>query len=156
DQPVAQSSAGSSSRMTRPQTAREVAASYGENALVEEPAIELLRSLGWQTANLYHETFGVDSTEGREAEHEVILKRRLRAALEKLNPGLSKDAYDLAIDELTRDRTTQLPVNANRDFYRLLRDRVKVQIRDENGNPELVDLTVIDWDNPDNNEFFLA
>jgi type I restriction enzyme R subunit len=142
--------------MTQDRTARDIAATYGENALVEAPAIGLLASLGWTTANLYHETFGVDGTEGREAEHEIILKRRLRAALEKLNPGLPGDAYTQAIDELMRDRSTQISVNANRDLYRLLRERVKVQIRDENGNPDTVDLTVIDWDNPDNNDFFLA
>lgn len=133
-----------------------MAASYGENALVEQPAIELFESLGWKTANLYHETFGVDGTEGREAEHQVILPRRLRAALEKLNPGLPTDAYSQAVDDLTRDRSAQIPVNANRELYRLIRDRVKVQIRDEHGNPETVDLTVIDWDNPDNNDFLLA
>ena len=142
--------------MTRAPTARDVAATYGENALVEKPAIELLASLGWKTANLYHETFGEDGTEGREAEHEVILKRRLRTALEKLNPGLPADAYTQAIDEMTRDRSTQIAVNANRDLYRLIRDRVKVQVRDKDGNLETIDLTVIDWDNPDNNDFFLA
>jgi type I restriction enzyme R subunit len=133
-----------------------VAAGYGENSLVERPAIELLASLGWETANLYHEKFGTDGTEGREAEHQIILARRLRAALEKLNPGLPSDAYSQAVDDLTRDRSAQIAVNANRELYRVIRDRAKVQIRDEHGNPETVDLTVIDWDNPDNNDFFLA
>ena len=123
---------------------------------MEQPAIELLASLGWKTANLYNETFGPEGTEGREAEHEVILKRRLRAALEKLNPGVPAEAYKQAIDELTRDRSKQIPVNANRDLYRLIRDRAKVEIRDEDGNLEIVDLKVIDWDRPENNEFFLA
>jgi type I restriction enzyme, R subunit len=142
--------------MTPAPRRREVVAEYGENALVEAPSIALLASLGWKTANLYHETFGVDGTEGREAEHEVILKRRLRAALEKLNPDAARDAIAQAIDELTRDRSTQIAVNANKDFYRLLRDRVKVQIRDDEDNPQTIDLTVIDWDNPGNNDFFLA
>ena len=31
---------------------------YSENTLVEQPAIALFASLNWQTANLYHETFG--------------------------------------------------------------------------------------------------
>ena len=66
------------------------------------------------------------------------------------------EAYKQAIDELVRDRSQQIPVNANRDLYRLIRDRVKVEIRDEDGNLELVDLKVIDWDRPENNEFFLA
>src|SRR4051794_40546292 len=99
--------------MTRSPTARDIAVAYGENALVEAPAIELLASLGWETTNLYHETFGGDGMEGREAEHQVILKRRLRAALEKLNPGLPGDAYTQGMDELTRDRSTQIAVNAN-------------------------------------------
>ena len=142
--------------MTNKSTTQDIASAYSENALVEQPAIELLESLGWKTANLYHETFGPDGTEGREAEHEVILKRRLRAALEKLNPGVPTEAYTQAIEELTRDRSKQIAVNANRDFYRLIRDRVKVEIRDEDGNFEIVDLKVIDWDRPDNNEFFLA
>ena len=30
---------------------------------------------------------------------------------------------------------------------------MKVQVRDEEGNPGTVDLTVIDWDNPANNDF---
>jgi len=142
--------------MSHTPTARDINSEYGENALVEAPAIALLASLGWQTANLYHEVFGVDGTEGREAEHEVILKRRLRAALERLNPDLPADAYTQAVDELTRDRSKQVAVNANRDLYTLLRDRVKVEIRDDDGNPQTIDVTVVDWDNPDNNDFFLA
>ena len=95
--------------MARTPTARDVAGAYGENALVERPSIELLASLGWKTANLYRESFGEDGTEGREAEHEVILMRRLRAALEKLNPGLPADAYTQAIDELPETALSRLP-----------------------------------------------
>lgn len=113
--------------MTTVLTAREVTATYGELALVEAPAIDLFASLGWSTANLYAETFGSDGTEGRVSESAVILVRRLRSALERLNPGLPADAYSQAIEELTRDRSRQLPATANREFYRLLRERVKVQ-----------------------------
>lgn len=137
-------------------TARDVTATYGELALVEAPAIDLFASLGWSTANLYTETFGSDGTEGRLSESEVILTRRLRVALERLNPDLPAEAYQQAIDELTRDRSKQLPANANREFYRLLRDRVKVEVPDEHGNPQTVELKVIDWERPDNNDFFLA
>jgi type I restriction enzyme R subunit len=142
--------------MTTVLTAKEVTATYGELALVEAPAVDLFACLGWSTANLYTETFGKDGTEGRLSESEVILVRRLRAALERLNPGLPADAYQQAIDALTLDRSKQLPANANREFYRLLRERVKVQLPDEHGNPQTIDLKVIDWENPENNDFFLA
>lgn len=124
--------------------------------MVELPAVALFAALGWQTANLYHETFGTNGTEGRESESQVILGKRLRAALEKLNPGLPPDAYTQALAILGEDRSKQIPVNANRDFYRLLRDRVKVTVPDDDGLPETVELKVIDWDQPANNDFFLA
>jgi type I restriction enzyme R subunit len=47
-------------------------------------------------------------------------------------------------------------VNANQAFYKQLRDRVKVEITDDDGNPQTVELSVIDWTAPDNNDFFLA
>jgi type I restriction enzyme R subunit len=142
--------------MTTVLSVQEVSASYGELVLVEAPAIDLFASLGWSTANLYTETFGKDGTEGRLSESEVILVRRLRTALERLNPGLPVDAFTQAIDELARDRSKQLPATANREFYRLLHDRVKVQVTDDEGNPQTVELKVIDWEHPENNEFFLG
>ena len=44
--------------MTLPPGVKEVSAGYGELALVEMPAIDLLTSLGWSFKNLYAETFG--------------------------------------------------------------------------------------------------
>jgi type I restriction enzyme R subunit len=142
--------------MTTVLTARDVTAGYGELALVELPAIDRFASLGWETANLYHETFGADGTEGRMSESEVILVRRLRKALERINPGFPASAYDQAITQLTEDRSKQLPVNANQSCYQLLRDRVKVDVTDDEGNPTTVELSVIDWAHPENNDFFLT
>ncbi len=135
---------------------RDVTAGYGELLLVEQPAIALLESLGWTHANLFAETFGEHGSEGRESEHQVILTRRLRAALLRLNPGLADAAYAQAIEQISAERSTQLAVNANRDLYRLLKDGVKVSLPDAHGGQETVTLRVIDWSTPDNNEFFLA
>jgi len=49
---------------------------YSEDALVEQPAIKLFASLGWQTANLFCEKFGEKSTLGRETTSEVIFVPR--------------------------------------------------------------------------------
>lgn len=54
--------------MTSPRSASQISAGYGELALVEMPAIDLLVSLGWTFKNLYAETFGELGTEGRESE----------------------------------------------------------------------------------------
>jgi type I restriction enzyme R subunit len=135
---------------------KEMSASYGELMLVEQPAIELLESLGWKHANLYTETFGEQGTEGRESEHQVILARRLRGALEKLNPGLPADAYAQAIEQLARDRSRQLAVNANREVYELIKDGVKVTVPGEHGGQTTETLRVIDWTTLGNNDWFLA
>jgi type I restriction enzyme R subunit len=142
--------------MTPPPGVKEVSAGYGELALVEMPAIDLLTSLGWSFKNLYAETFGELGSEGRESETQVILTRRLRAALVALNPGLPADAYAQAVEQLAQDRSKQIAVNANRDFYRLLKDGVKVKVPDEHGGHSTETLRVIDWATPANNEFFLA
>jgi len=125
--------------MTPPAGVRDaVTSSYGELMLVEQPAIELLKLLGWEHKDLYAETFGVDGTEGRESEHQVILTARLMAALQRLSPGLAADAYAQAAEQLTSDRSRQLPVNANRELYRLLKDGVKVSLPDEYGGQTTV------------------
>lgn len=134
----------------------DLAAGYSELLLVEQPAIDLLADLGWEHRNLFAETFGVHGSEGRESEHQVILIRRLRAALERLNPRLPADAYEQAIEQLTRDRSRQLPVHANREVYRLLKEGVQVTAFDEYGDRVTETLRVIDWTLPANNDFLLT
>jgi type I restriction enzyme, R subunit len=134
---------------------------YSEQVLVEQPAIALFNTLGWQTEDCYHETLGPHGSLGRDTRSEVVLLPRLRAALRRLNPGLPEQALELAVDELTRDRSAMSPANANRDVYRLLKDGVRISFRvtDERNDDSLesaVLVRVIDWHEPANNDFFLA
>jgi len=135
---------------------RSPANEYSEDALIEQPAIELLHELGWTPTNLYKETFGEHGTQGRKHNREVILTRRLLAKLKEFNPGLPDDAYSQAVEELTRDRSAMIPVNANQEFYRLIKEGVKVPIKNEDGSTTFETLKVIDWTEPKNNDFFLA
>ena len=129
---------------------------FTENTLVEQPAIALFAGLGWETANCFDEKFGEDCTLGRETSSEVVLVPRLRLTLERLNPALPKEAIELAIEELARDRSIMSPANANREVYQLLKNGVKVSFQD-NENEEIVEtVQVIDWNKPSNNNFFLA
>ncbi len=133
---------------------------YSEDSLVEQPAIELLKELNWRAANCYYETFGATGTLGRETPADVVLISRLRSALEKLNPDLPHDAIDSAIEQLTRDRSAMSSVQANREIYKLLRNGVRIDLsgstKAHKGEDSVVRVSVIDWDNPSNNDFFLA
>lgn len=129
---------------------------YSEDALVEQPAIELFTDLGWKTANLYGEWSGSVSSEGRQTQQDVVLVPRLRVALERLNPELPVDAIDKAIEELTRDRATLLPVNANLELYQLLKDGVKVEVIDVDGGTAIETVRVIDWNQSERNDFLLT
>ncbi|MCD4778611.1 MAG: type I restriction endonuclease subunit R, partial [Desulfobacterales bacterium] len=122
----------------------------------EQPAIALFAGLGWETENCFYEKFGENSTHGRETSSEVVLLPRLRSALERLNPALPKEAIELAIEELVRDRSIMSPANANREIYQLFKNGVKVSFQDSE-NEEIVEtVQVIDWNEPLNNNFFLA
>jgi len=130
---------------------------YTEDQLVEQPAIGLFAELGWQTVSAMEETFGTNSTLGRETKGEVVLVPRLRAALERLNPGLPPEAITAAVDELTRDRSVMSLEAANREVYLLLKDGIKVPVLDsELGGQKTERLRVVDWENPTNNDFLLV
>jgi type I restriction enzyme R subunit len=130
-----------------------------EDAGIEQPTIALFEELGWETLNCYHENFGPLSLLGRETTAEVVLIQRLRTALERLNPGIATVALEAAIDEVTKDRSAMSRARANQAVYALLRDGVKVSYRHREGEDqdEAIDtLRVIDWNEPENNDFLLA
>jgi type I restriction enzyme R subunit len=129
---------------------------FNELELIEQTAIGLFQSLSYTHQNCYHETFGKSGTLGRETPSDVVLISRLKQSLIELNPSVSSEAINLAIEELIRDRSVLNPANANREIYKMLRDGVKVPIKKEDGSEEIETIKVIDFNNPDKNDFFLA
>ncbi|ARO87200.1 deoxyribonuclease HsdR [Nitrosospira lacus] len=130
---------------------------YSEEQLVEQPAISLFATLGWQTVSAQEETFGAGGTLGRETNGEVILVERLRAALCKFNPALPLDAISNAVDDLTRDRSAMSPEAANREVYRLLKEGITISVPDrEHGGQKTERLRVVDWEHTENNNFLLV
>lgn len=132
--------------------------SYTEDHLVEQPAIELLRdALGWEYANCFDEWASGSSSLLREAKRDVVLVDRLNSAIERLNPETSPEAISAAIEELTRDRSALSLVEANREIDGLLKQGVKVKTPDrERGGQKTDVVAVVDWANPERNDFFLA
>ena len=123
---------------------------------LEANTIGLFEELGWEVADCYRETLGPSSTLGRETSEQVVLERRLRAALLKVNPGITPLAVDLAVEELSKDRSILSPVRANQELFKLMRDGVKVPVRKDDGQESIEIVRVVDWDEPKNNDFFLA
>ena len=130
---------------------------YTEDRLVEQPAIGLFAELGWSTVSALEETFGPTGTLSRETKNDVVLLSRLRAALERLNPALPPEAITSAIDELTRDRSAMSLEAANREVYLLLKTGIRVSLPDrEQGGQKEERLRVVDWGEPQNNDFLLV
>ena len=128
--------------------------SYTEDQLVEQPAVQMFDALGWQTVSALDETFGSSGTLGRETKGDVVLVDRLRAALRRFNATLPSEAIDAAIDELTRDRSAMSLEAANREVYSLLKDGIAVSVPGgELGGQKTERLRVIDWEQPNQNDF---
>ena len=127
---------------------------YTEDNLIEQPTMELLASIGWETMNCYHETFGKDGMLGRETPSDVVLVRTLKEAIKRLNPGVDLEAVDLAVEEITKDRSSMSPLRANKEIYKLLKDGVEVTYRDEHDEDVDGTVAIMDWKNPENNTCF--
>ena len=117
---------------------------------VEAAALEWLAALGWQTAH------GPDIAPGAPGEERadygaVVLERRLRDALARLNPDLPRDALDDAFRKLTRPEGSTLEAR-NRAFHRLLVLGVNVEYR-AGGAIRGAQAAVIDYANPAANDF---
>ena len=129
---------------------------YSEDLLIEKPTIKIFKSLGYSHLNCFNETFGENSTLGRETSSEVVLVSKLTPALIKLNPKLPAEAIEKAVDILTADRSILNPAFANKEVYKLIKEGVKVSYKNKKDEEVEEIVKVIDFENPDENEFFLA
>ena len=130
---------------------------YTEDQLVEQPAIALFAALGWQTVAELDDSASSTGLVGRESRGDVVLTDRLRTALTRLNPGLPAEAIQSAIDELARDRSAMSLEAANREIYRLLKEGIPVSVPDrEHGGQKTERLRVVDWAQPEQNDFLLV
>ena len=118
---------------------------------VEEAALEWLAALGWQTE--HGPDIGPDQPGEERADYgTVVLERRLRDALARLNPDLPREALDDAFRKLTRPEGSTLEAR-NRAFHRMLVEGVNVEYRTAAGALRGAQAAVIDYANPAANDF---
>jgi type I restriction enzyme R subunit len=118
--------------------------------IIEQSAIEIIQSLGWNYA------YGKEiSPEGLYCEREnfsqVVLVNRLRNAIAKINPTIPIDAQEAAVQKVLRIASPDLLHN-NEEFHRLLVEKVKIPYQ-ENGYERSYEVALIDFDNTLNNQF---
>ena len=118
---------------------------------VEQAALEWLESLGWSVA--HGPDIAPDTTGAERTDHgEVLLARRLRDALARLNPDLPAAALDDAFRKLTHPEGSTLEAR-NRAFHRMAVDGVTVEHRTDNGAIRGAQARVLDFEDPDNNDW---
>src|SRR5438046_8411627 len=117
---------------------------YTQSALIEQPAIRLPfvprrrdspASAGRRSGRTAR--LGADS-------REVGLRLRLLTTLTRLNPGLPAEAGALAAQELTRECGAGSLANANREVYHLLKDGVKIALRNAENYETVKVVCVVD------------
>jgi type I restriction enzyme R subunit len=116
-------------------------------------------ALAWREALDYTILHGPNIAAGEPAAErtapnyrDVILEGRIRQALSQLNPKLPPEALEDAYRKLTRTDAPSL-LERNRAIQRLLVDGVTVEYRRKDGSIAGAQARVIDFDDPDNNDW---
>jgi type I restriction enzyme R subunit len=120
---------------------------------IEDFAIGLFERLGYRYIYAPDIAPDGDNPERRHYD-EVILKDRLRSAVQRINPAVPHHALQEAVKDVERIHSPELLAN-NETFHRMLTEGVKVNYqKDGHDRGDLVWL--IDFAKPDNNEFIVA
>jgi type I restriction enzyme R subunit len=120
-------------------------------SIVEEAALAWLEGLGYAVLH------GPDIAPGepfaeREDYGQVVLERRLRQGLQRLNPDAPADALDEAFRRLTRPDSPSLVAN-NHAIHRYLVEGVPVEYQRADGSFRGDLIRVLDHEEPEDNDF---
>jgi type I restriction enzyme, R subunit len=118
---------------------------------VEEAALAWLAELGYGTANGLN--LGPDGDKPERANYgDVLLVERLRTAIAKLNPMLTTETRAEVLAKVTQVATPSL-VEENRRLHRYMVEGVPVEVRRTDGSIGGEQVRLIDFDNPDANDW---
>jgi type I restriction enzyme R subunit len=123
-------------------------------SVVEEASLVYFRDLG------YEPKFGLDiAPDGKAPERanwdDVALVDRLKAAIERINPGLSADAREDAVRRVLRAESPSL-VLSNRGFHNLLANGVDIETRRKEGRIAGDKAWLVDFEHPENNDWLVV
>jgi type I restriction enzyme R subunit len=120
-------------------------------SIVEEAALAWLDAIGWRIA--HGPDIAPDGPAPERTDYgQVVLEQRLRDALVRLNPDLPAEALQDAFRKLSRLEGATLE-QRNRAVHRALVDGVTVEYRRPDGSIAGAQARVLDFDDPDNNDW---
>src|SRR5450759_4772628 len=122
-------------------------------SIVEDATVAWLGELGWTILHGPEIAVGMPGVERSDPGYrDVVLERRVRQALVRLNPGLPPEALDDAFRKLTRSDAPSL-IERNRAVHRMLVDGITVEYRRADGSVAGAQARVLDFDAPENNDW---
>jgi type I restriction enzyme R subunit len=118
---------------------------------VELTALAWLQQLGYELR--HGPEIGPDQPGAERSDYsQVVLEGRLRQALQRLNPSVPADALEEAFRKLTRPDLPSLVAN-NHLVHKFLVEGVPVEYQRPDGSLGGDLVRVLDFDNPENNDF---
>ena len=120
-----------------------------ERQLVEAPALEQLKGLGW--LHIDGTTLVPEKSNHRSSLKDVVLTPNLEQAIQRINPWISVDNLRKVIREVTLIQTSTL-MESNKWFWERLTQYFSVD-QDLGSGRRGQTLKLIDFDQPENNEF---
>jgi type I restriction enzyme R subunit len=125
-------------------------------SIVEEAALEWFDELEYHVLGGPEIAAGESGAERSDPEFgDVILERRLRQALARLNPALPPEALDDAFRKLTRIDSPSL-ITRNRDLHSMLVDGVNVEYARPDCSIAGTQAQLVDFENPENNDWLVV
>lgn len=118
---------------------------------VEQAALEYFAELG------YHRLHGPNIAPGepaaeRTSYEDMVLGGRLRMAIQRVNPGVVPALIDETVKRVQRAES-QSPIEENARLHRLITEGVPVEYRGDDGLLRTKRLWLIDFENPENNDW---
>ena len=117
---------------------------------IEETALKWLKDMGY-TIVFGNDIAPDEPAAERENYGEVILSRRLKDALRRINPSVPAEALEDAFRKVTRPSSPSL-VGNNRSFHKMLADGIEVEYRHE-GRIKGDKVWLVDFEDLDNNDW---
>jgi type I restriction enzyme, R subunit len=129
-----------------------IASEFSES-VVEQAALAWLEGLGYEILSGPNIAAGEPGAERNDPEyHDVILERRLRQTLQRLNPVAPAEALEDAYRRLTRGNEPSL-VTRNHAFHQKLVDGITVEYTRKDGSIGGALVHLFDFDDPQNNDW---